>query len=852
MNKSLRLRKPVNYRKFFPVESNLFQLLVSIMLLLAFILVMITGILSFVRLNRIIGTVNSTIRHDQKLAKVKDVYNDVLEAESRMKAFTVSGREKDFARFSELTVLIPGKMIDLKNQVIETDSLKLTIDTFDILVEEKLNNLEMMLILQDNSQLFFAMDEVLEKISTGNVPADTVRTVPDTAKLTDSSEEEVINSLMSRRRDIIPEEENDTVRIAARPANDIAFTKLAEEVEKIKRQAMSEDYAVQQHEMDLIRQDRIIMQRIRNIISRWELNEERSIRMKIGKAESEASGIRQIIVSFGLAIILFLLLGAAMTFFYFRRNKEYRLILLKARNDAEELAQAKERFLAGMSHEIKTPMNVISGYLSQILKSPLEKQQRENLEIVKKSSDHLLVLLNNLLDLSKLQAQKLELSETAFSPAELIHEMEGWFSPAAIKKNIRLITEIHPGLPSRLTGDPVRMRQVLANLIDNAIKFTDAGTVTIRVYPSTISDGLETFVFEVSDTGIGIPKDDLANIFQEFSQGKVFPGKKTEGIGLGLAITAKLVEKMGGTLQVASTPGQGSVFKAEIPFKLANAIRDSQDSEILPGLDLLEDLLILVVDDEAFNRSLLKLMLDKHHCRVVEAADGEEAIAVATENNPDLVLMDIRMPGISGPEAAEKIREILLERGNDIPIIAVSAGVTLEEMNIYRRSGMRDFISKPFEEEELINAIIKLLDKGEIPAASGEITLEYTGKETKPPEPELAFDLEPLKKSCGYDPKFFGEMVALFLENTDAGLTKMEGHLKKGSMKEIADIAHKISAPCRQIRAESLYSLLKIAENQAKNAKNSELRTTMIKIRKEFERIRSGIQDQMEFKKNRP
>jgi len=228
MNKPVRLRKPLNYRKFFPVESNLFQLLVSIMLLLAFILVMITVILTFVRLNRIIGTVNSTIRYDQKLAKVKDVYKDILEAESRMKAFAVSGKEKDFARFSELTVLIPGKMIELKNQVIETDSLKLTIDTFDILVEEKLNNLEMMLILQDNSQLFFAMDEVLEKISTGNVPADTVRTVPDTAKLTDSSEEEVINSLMSRRRDIIPEEENDTVRIATRPAHDIAFTKLAD------------------------------------------------------------------------------------------------------------------------------------------------------------------------------------------------------------------------------------------------------------------------------------------------------------------------------------------------------------------------------------------------------------------------------------------------------------------------------------------------------------------------------------------------------------------------------------------------------------------------------------------------
>ncbi len=838
-------------------DNYLSETLVSVSLFLVFLLVVITGILSYQKLNHIADTVKNGIRPDRKLILVKEIYNDLSEAENSVKSYSLTRNGDDMVRFYEITETTGDKVDELKNLVPAGRNRNAYFDELDSLVEKKFNILDRLLVIQDEFRVQQAMLQVMESIkkpekpldsskievagADTSMPATDLSTInPDTTKAGTPGEKENFFRRLFGRKNKKQEKTDTTKTVTAVPSPpapaphaapplgpDYSLEVISKQVMGVRQEALSKEQGMRQEEWELLQQDKLVMDRIRKLLAVMEGQEAANLLVHTKEAENNAREVKMIIATFGLAATLLLLLTGLVIFLYIRRNNEIKTVLNKARDNAEELAKAKELFLANMSHEIRTPMNIISGFLNQILDGKLEPGQRERFLIVKKSSDHLLHLLNDLLDLSKLQADKLELVKTNFSPAELITDLGRFLQPAADDKGLRLLASADPGLPPIVFGDPVRLRQILLNLAGNAIKFTDKGQVSIRAFHGKEDEERIRIAFEVTDTGIGINKSDMERIFGEFEQGSGIPGKNSEGAGLGLSITRRLVNLLGGEIHVSSKPGEGSTFLAEIPFRKEIEILVPSAGEINSDKSSLKGRNILVVDDEKYNRRLVRMILEKYGCLVIESESAEEAISVIGEQNIDVVLMDIRMPGMKGPEAASEIKKIALNKGKSIPVIIISAAVTKGDLDKFRQKGMDDFLLKPVEEDNLLGSIIKLLPK----TAKAGID-----------DPAPVYDLSPLRLNNTGNDSYFREMVNLFLRDTDEGLGQLSGQVKMKQWDKAADLAHKISSPCRHLKAMKLYDLLKQIESQVKSPVDPESAGELLLLaRREFDRIRVDI-----------
>jgi CheY-like chemotaxis protein len=391
-----------------------------------------------------------------------------------------------------------------------------------------------------------------------------------------------------------------------------------------------------------------------------------------------------------------------------------------------------------------------------------------------------------------------------------------------VKKKIELVTLPDPALPALVSGDPVRLRQILFNLTGNAIKFTDRGQVTVKATHEPDANGRIPILIEVSDTGIGIAASDLKKIFEEFEQGTGIVNQKRGGAGLGLAITRGLVELHGGRLSVESKPGKGSVFSARLFYAPAKGTAVTAVPAAVGKEHALAGLRVLVVDDEAFNRRLIKAVLGKYGCEVAEAGSGEEALEWIREHTADVILMDLRLPGMSGAGAAREIRRITEKTGTRIPVIAVSADVASSPDGGYTENGFDGGIPKPFEEEQLFKAIHAVIRQKD-------------------------YDLKPLREASGGDPVFLNEMIRLFIDNTAKGLVEVQIYLTEQRPVEAADILHRISPPCHHLKAEHLYSLLKKAEQSLRAGRMTDPVNEMIhQARKEFDRIADDLKNQIE------
>ena len=388
--------------------------------------------------------------------------------------------------------------------------------------------------------------------------------------------------------------------------------------------------------------------------------------------------------------------------------------LREAREAAEAASRAKGEFLANMSHEIRTPMNRILG-MAELAKSAQGVEQREYLSLLQSSGESLLVIINDILDYSKIEAGKIALDPVAFDLVELVSGTLKTLTPLAQKKGLELSMQIFPEAPRRIIADPVRLRQVLVNLAGNAIKFTEAGQIALSVRPGSL-DGPPSLAFSVRDTGIGISPEKQGKLFQAFEQADSSTTRQYGGTGLGLAISAKLVRLMGGRIWLESTSGRGSTFyftiayhPAEVPAAsgpgslatLSQAVRGMQ--EATPDATSREgrNLRILVAEDNPVNQKVAAAMLGKMgHC-VILANNGREAVEKWREEAFDLILMDVQMPELDGFEAAQEIRRQERLVQSHTPIIAMTAHALSDDRERCLAAGMDDYISKPASRKAL-------------------------------------------------------------------------------------------------------------------------------------------------------
>ncbi|WP_439504615.1 ATP-binding protein [Sediminibacterium sp.] len=391
--------------------------------------------------------------------------------------------------------------------------------------------------------------------------------------------------------------------------------------------------------------------------------------------------------------------------------EESRQYLSETKQQAEEATKAKSRFLANMSHEIRTPLNGIIGTIDLLQHTTLSNEQEELMHSLRSSSTHLLEIVNDVLDISKIEADKLELFEGPCNLQTIVQQVTSISSPRiiALKKNIALTVNIEPAVEKEIIADEGRIKQVLINLIGNAIKFTESGSIKLEVNANHIDDSLQELNFSVADTGMGISEEDLKNLFIPFTQIDSSATRKHSGTGLGLSICRKIIEEMGGRIWVNSKLGEGSTFKFILPVQVNLARKNQQQlnriTEENNSVVEIKPLKILVAEDNNMNQLLATKMFKKIGYIIDIANNGKEAVEMTLQNNYDLVFMDIHMPEMDGIEATEKI---LHSGRNKVPfIIAMTANAIKEAEAEYLELGMKDIVTKPFTIEQLRKVLEK-------------------------------------------------------------------------------------------------------------------------------------------------
>jgi signal transduction histidine kinase/CheY-like chemotaxis protein len=501
--------------------------------------------------------------------------------------------------------------------------------------------------------------------------------------------------------------------------------------------------------------------------------------------------------------------------FFKQRNKikKGNAALQVAKERAEQSEQFKQQFLANMSHEIRTPMNAVMGMTSLVLDTPLAEKQKFYLEGIKKSSDTLLHIINDILDLSKIEAGKMELEKIDFSLGDTLKQVKQTLNHRAEEKGLALLVNIDPEISDVVIGDPVRLNQVLINLAGNAIKFTEKGSVSIEVAKGDAESALQ---FSIIDTGIGIPQEKLQTVFEEFSQVSASDTRKYGGTGLGLSISRQLVELMGGKISISSIEGSGTTFSFIVNCEKGSSERLEQrlaseeqvDGHILDGLS------ILVVDDNEYNRIVAKDTLEsKSKATVVAVGSASEAIDLLKSMNFDVVLMDVQMPVMNGFEATRQIRNPKSEvRNHDVPIIALTASVLRTDLDKCTAAGMNSYISKPFKASQLIIGIAQVLNI----ALRAEKKMETINVQPVTLSGSVT-DLEYLTRFCEGDSVRMKKYIDMFLASAPTFLEKikvaldindpleiasqMHGYKTKFlmmGMKEAKDLAAEIELKCRQ------------------------------------------------------
>ena len=389
-----------------------------------------------------------------------------------------------------------------------------------------------------------------------------------------------------------------------------------------------------------------------------------------------------------------------------------------ALKEATRATRAKSEFLANMSHEIRTPMNAIMGFTELLLEKPMHAEHREQLELVHRSAGNLVAIINDILDYSKIEAGKLSLTNEAFDLQEVLESTIDLCGYQAKEKELPLVMNIAPAINTKVMGDKGRVNQILLNLIGNALKFTDSGTVTVNVEAESFRETTR-FYISVEDTGIGIPAERLPYIMEKFEQVDNSATRQYEGTGLGLAICKRLIQLYGGELKVESEEGKGSCFSFSITLVnqhskisvAANQDYPMLDEKLIP--EVLRNKKILIAEDSYVNRLLIEKMLNNAPVELVFAEDGEQAVALYCQHVPDMVITDISMPNKDGYEATADIRTLQEQGYPWCPIIALSAHAMTEERERSFASGMNDHLSKPISKDLLIKMIFKWLSLSE-------------------------------------------------------------------------------------------------------------------------------------------
>jgi PAS domain S-box-containing protein len=452
-----------------------------------------------------------------------------------------------------------------------------------------------------------------------------------------------------------------------------------------------------------------------------------------------------------------------------------------SRNSAEDAVKAKQQFLSNMSHEIRTPMNAIIGFTKVVLKTELTAKQKEYLMAIKMSGDALIILINDILDLAKVDSGKMTFENTPFKLASSITSMLHLFETKIQEKNLKLVIKYDDKIPEVLIGDPIRLNQIILNLVSNAVKFTNIGTITVVVKLLSQNSENASIQFQVQDTGIGIRASKISSIFENFQQAANTTSRLYGGTGLGLAIVKQLVEAQGGIIKIDSKIDKGSIFSFTLDFKQTK-LDVVHEPEILELDSTAKNTKILVVEDMELNQLLMKTLLDDFGFECDITANGKLAIEKLKTKTYDIILMDLQMPEMNGFEATEYIRK---KMKLDIPIIALTADVTTVDVEKCKAVGMNDYIAKPVDERLLYSKLISFSKKP-------VVIIEHVKGENHAKDTVKYIDMSYLTKLTKANPVLMSQMITAYLNQTPPLLKSIKQSLIDKDWKMLQSAVHKL------------------------------------------------------------
>jgi signal transduction histidine kinase/CheY-like chemotaxis protein/HPt (histidine-containing phosphotransfer) domain-containing protein len=794
------------------VRKYSLQIKIGLLMMMAVLLLSATGYLSYHNISLIVSSMHVEIKPDQRLLSIRDISIDLEKAESCIRLYSITKDTSEIIPYYGLISGIDSKVKKFRSETLNDTLLTEQVDTVSRLIGENIIIWNELLYLNHNDKVVQSLKQL----------SDSIDSVSDKKS---NSEKGILWRVFSRDK---------TGRLNEK--------ELVSDLQKIEQLDRATRVKLMSRESQLAKTGREIKEKFYDLISKIEVEITSGIDKKASAADRLADHTLNWLILFSVSGLLLALLVVLVVIRYVRKTFAYEAALKKSKLETENLARMKEMFMANVSHEIRTPVTAISGFTEQLLHGKFDEDTRQILNIIKTSSDHLARVINDILDFSKMQNGKLSLEKVNFNIRQVMEDVYSLFEKDASGNNISLSFSISHDTPTVLLGDPYRLKQIIINLVSNSVKFTKDGKVHFSVKCNKTDSAKIELIIEVADTGIGIDENKLNLIFDDFTQAEMSTTRHYGGTGLGLSIVKKLVELHQGTIECKSTKNLGTTMICRIPCVAGdqNQVKEHYGSVVaIP--DEVRNLNILIVDDGEYNRLLFKTILDRWNVNYSEAENSLKAFDLLREENFDLVFMDVRMPGIDGLKATRFIRNELNIRASEMPVICVSAATVSEDWQKYEKAGVNAFIQKPFTEEMLLTTILTVIkdndsDKNLNKSEQSEETPEVSGK----------FDLQSLYLISGGDETFTREMVAIFISSTGKGLDEMHNEILSGNWNGVADIAHKISPPCRHIGASFLNNLLKRIEDGIKNKADTRIVETLyMDSMREFEKVKTNLTSQV-------